>query len=166
MSTDLLVKVFEHNLWANIQIIETCSTLSDDQLDREPDSATRGSIRLTLWHLMRAEQSYLSILTGEERSFTWEDVPPFSELVDSANITGRGLVRLAEKGFGDSQRPFIQTSDGYQVEPWVVMVQVINHATEHREQIKSMLSAQGITPPDLDGWTYGEESGALIQASS
>ena len=42
------------------------------------------------------------------------------------------------------------------MEPWVVMVVVINHATEHREQISSMLSALGVTPPNLDGWSYGE----------
>jgi uncharacterized damage-inducible protein DinB len=43
------------------------------------------------------------------------------------------------------------------------MVQIINHATEHREQINSMLSALGVTPPDLDGWSYGEVTNALIQ---
>jgi uncharacterized damage-inducible protein DinB len=42
------------------------------------------------------------------------------------------------------------------------MVQIINHATEHREQIKSMLSALGVTPPDVDGWDYGEVAGALV----
>jgi uncharacterized damage-inducible protein DinB len=42
------------------------------------------------------------------------------------------------------------------------MLQVINHATEHREQIKSMLSALGVTPPDIDGWDYGEATHALI----
>jgi uncharacterized damage-inducible protein DinB len=56
----------------------------------------------------------------------------------------------------------LQTRDGFYVEPWVIMVQVINHATEHREQIKSMLSSLGITPPDLDGWNYGEFTNALL----
>jgi uncharacterized damage-inducible protein DinB len=42
------------------------------------------------------------------------------------------------------------------------MVQVINHATEHREQITSMLSALGVTPPNLDGWSYGEVAKALL----
>jgi uncharacterized damage-inducible protein DinB len=42
-----------------------------------------------------------------------------------------------------------------------VLVQAIDHAAEHREQIKSMLSALGITPPDIDGWSYGEVAGAL-----
>jgi uncharacterized damage-inducible protein DinB len=46
------------------------------------------------------------------------------------------------------------------------MLQVINHATEHREQIKSMLTALGITPPSIDGWDYGEVSGALVPISN
>ena len=45
------------------------------------------------------------------------------------------------------------------------MLQVINHATEHREQIKSMLSALGVTPPDIDGWDYGEATNTLIPIS-
>jgi uncharacterized damage-inducible protein DinB len=46
------------------------------------------------------------------------------------------------------------------------MVQAINHATEHREQIKSMLSALGVTPPEIDGWSYGEAANALIPIST
>ena len=46
------------------------------------------------------------------------------------------------------------------------MVQIINHATEHREQICSMLTALGVTPPDLDGWDYGEATNALILIST
>jgi len=43
-----------------------------------------------------------------------------------------------------------------------VIVQIINHATEHREQIKSMLSVLGVTSPDIDGWDYGDVTMALI----
>jgi uncharacterized damage-inducible protein DinB len=56
----------------------------------------------------------------------------------------------------------LTTKDGFYTEPWVVMLQVINHATEHREQIKSMLNALGVAPPDIDGWDYGEATNALI----
>jgi uncharacterized damage-inducible protein DinB len=42
------------------------------------------------------------------------------------------------------------------------MVQIINHATEHREQIKSMLTSLGITPPSIDGWDYGDVMQALV----
>jgi uncharacterized damage-inducible protein DinB len=46
------------------------------------------------------------------------------------------------------------------------MVQAINHATEHREQIKSMLSSLGVTHPEIDGWDYGEVTKALIPIST
>jgi uncharacterized damage-inducible protein DinB len=59
----------------------------------------------------------------------------------------------------------LQTTDGYHVDPWVVMLQVINHATEHREQLKSMLTALGITPPSIDGWDFGEVENVLIPLS-
>ena len=84
---------------------------------------------------------------------------------ESARISGEELLALA-KG---ERKPFasrLQTKDGFYTEPWVVMLQVINHATEHREQIKSMLSALGVTPPDIDGWDYGEATHALIPIST
>jgi uncharacterized damage-inducible protein DinB len=46
------------------------------------------------------------------------------------------------------------------------MVQAINHATEHREQIKSMLTALGVAPPDVDGWSHGVATGALVLIAS
>ena len=55
----------------------------------------------------------------------------------------------------------VKTRDGSLVEPWVIMLQAINHATEHREQISSMLTALGITPPDMDGWSYGGTKDAV-----
>jgi hypothetical protein len=45
------------------------------------------------------------------------------------------------------------------------MLQVINYATEHREQIKSMLSALGVIPPDIDGWDNGEDTNAFVPIS-
>ena len=90
----------------------------------------------------------------------------FGELEESARISGEGLLALAP---GDASKPLaaqLQTRDGYYVKPWVVMLQAINHATEHREQIKSMLSALGVTPPDIDGWSYGKAVKAVIPTSS
>ena len=36
-------------------------------------------------------------------------------------------------------------------------VQALNHATEHRTQIKTALTQAGINPPELDGWTWDDE---------
>jgi uncharacterized damage-inducible protein DinB len=158
MTETFLVKLFEHNNWANQKIIEACYALSDEQLDTEPHSVTKGNIRETLSHLVTSQRGYLALLTLAERpTFPLE----FSELRESARMSGEGLLALAE----GEQKPFearLKTRDGFHTEPWVVMLQVINHATEHREQIKSMLSALGVTPPDIDGWDYGESTQALV----
>jgi uncharacterized damage-inducible protein DinB len=165
MTENFLEKLFEHNNWANLRIIEACSALSDEQLDVEPQSVTKGTIRRTLSHLVSSQRSYLRTLTLplEERldSITVD----FVELQESINKSGEGLLALAR----GERKPFnsqLQTRDGYYVKPWVLMVQIINHATEHREQICSMLSSLGITPPDLDGWSYGEATNALIPMSA
>jgi uncharacterized damage-inducible protein DinB len=166
MTENTLGKLFEHNNWANLQIVQACSALSDEQLDAEPRSATKGSIRLTLWHLIASQQGYLSLLTGMEPRFNWQASPAFAELQESASITGEGLLAVARDEPSKSLRTQLHTKDGYCVEPWVVMVQAINHATEHREQIKSMLSSVGATPPDVDGWDYGEITNALTPLST
>jgi uncharacterized damage-inducible protein DinB len=163
MTELILAKLFEHNIWANLQIIRACSTLSDEQLDAEPQSVTKGSIRSTLFHLVTSQQSYLRSLTLPlaERL---EPVPPppFAELQRSADNSGEALLALARDESGITKKGKIQTRDGYLVEPWVLMLQIINHADEHREQIKSMLSSLGVTPPNIDGWDYGEFTKALI----
>ena len=161
MSGHFLVKLFEHNNWANVQIIQACSALSDEQLDAEPQSATMGSIRRTLLHLVTSQRGYLSLLTlpvEARRAIS----PAFAELQQAASISGDGLVALAKDEPINHLKTQLQTTDGYFVEPWVVIIQVINHATEHREQICSMLSALGVAPPVLDGWAYGEATNALI----
>jgi uncharacterized damage-inducible protein DinB len=161
MTENILVKLFEHNNWANDQIIQACSALSDEQLDAEPQSATKGSIRRTLEHLVGSQHGYLSLLTLPVEAR--HDIrPAFAELQEAAKISGEGLLALARDESSEHLKTQLRTTDGYLVERWIVIVQIINHATEHREQINSMLNALGVTPPDLDGWSYGEATHTLI----
>lgn len=165
MNENILTKLFEHNNWANLQIIQACSALSDEQLDAEPQTATKGSIRSTLWHLIESQEDYLSQLMGIEARFSWQAPPGFDELQQAASSTGEGLIALTRNESDISLKTPFQ-KDGYSIEPWVVMVQAINHAAEHREQIKSMLSSLGTPPPRIDGWAYGRVTNALIQLST
>ena len=165
IAENILEKLFEHNNWANLRIIQACSALSDEQLDATPQSATKGSIRRTLLHLVSSQRGYLSLLTLPVEA-RLHAAPAITDLKESARISGEGLLALVRDEPGQDLKPQLQTTDGYFVEPWVVLVQVINHATEHREQIKSMLSTLGVTPPDIDGWDYGEATNALIPIST
>lgn len=163
MRENILAKLFEHNNWANQKIIQACYDLSDQQLDAEPQSITKGNVRDTLLHLVSAQRGYLALLTLPLAERPTEPIA-FSELLESVQTSGDGLLALArgEGAFLDSR---LTTKDNHYTEPWVVMLQVINHATEHREQIKSMLSALGVTPPDIDGWDYGYATDALVPIS-
>jgi uncharacterized damage-inducible protein DinB len=165
MNENFLVKLFEHNNWANMRIIEACSALTDDQLDAEPQSATSGTIRDTLLHLVSSQRGYLALLTKpiEERR---SGAPLIMDLEGSARLSGEGLLALIKGENEIFTRDRLKTTDNFYVEPWVVIVQIINHATEHREQIKSMLSALGVAPPNIDGWDYGEATNTLIPVSS
>lgn len=160
MTENFFEKLFEHNNWANLKIFQACYALSDEQLDAEPQSAVKGNIRATLSHLVASQRGYLALLTlpVEARPTT---PLSFDELQESVRISGEELLALAR----GEQKPLasrLTTKDGYYTEPWVVMLQIINHATEHREQVKSMLTALGITPPSIDGWDYGESINALV----
>lgn len=35
-----------------------------------------------------------------------------------------------------------------------VLIQAVNHASNDRSQVATLLSQQDITPPELDGWAY------------
>jgi uncharacterized damage-inducible protein DinB len=163
MTEKILARLFEHNNWANLQIIQACTALRDEQLDAQPAGATYGSIRATLLHLVDAQRGYLAFLT-QPIEIRRQDRPPlkYAELRDSASASGKGLLALAQNETDQVPQARLETRDGFWVEPWVVLVQVINHATEHREQIKSMLSALGVTPPEIDSWMYGEAVRALV----
>lgn len=157
---NVLAMLFEHNLWANEALIRTCSALADEQLDAASRVGGEWTIRQTLVHLVAAQRGYLALLTlpAEARR---RDPPPFAELLESANVSGAGLIALTRDETSDHLKSRLRTMDGYWVEPWVVMVQSINHATEHRRQIGGMLRALGVNVPALDGWTFAETAGAL-----
>jgi uncharacterized damage-inducible protein DinB len=165
MAESVLVRLFEQNNWANLQTIQACSALSEEQLDAEPQTVTKGSIRQTLWHLMEAQEGYLTQLIREERRFNWEALTAFEELQQAASFSGEGLLALARDEENESLKSRFH-KDGYSIEPWVVMVQAINHAAEHREQIKSMLTTLGVTPPRVDGWEFGRATNALTPMSA
>lgn len=156
---DTLTTLFSHHLWANLRLFEQCAALTSEQLDATILGAF-SSIRETLEHIVRAEQNYFSrISTGQP--FQRPDNPPpmtLVEMIESLRTTGAGLVEWASK---------IQAGDTVQVN-WegtprdvpktILLTQVINHATEHREQVKTIMTQLGIEPPDLQAWTYFDET--------
>lgn len=155
---DTLTTLFSHNLWANLRLLEQCSGLSGEQLVATIPG-TYGSIHDTLQHIITSERSYYSrISTGQPYRHP-EDAPPLTiaEMIEAVQKTGSGLIEWATK---------VQTGDMVEIN-WdgtlrdvpkaIILTQVINHATEHRAQVMTIMTQLGIEPPELDSWTYFDE---------
>ena len=157
----ILVELFKHNTWANLRLIDACATVPDERLDAGAPG-TYGSIRDTLVHLVGAQERYLSALTRQRPESPLREsngFPGFPDLRERARRTGEGLV--AEAAHADSI-PTIETTwrgEPVSLRAFVFFVQAINHATEHRAHVTTILSTVGIEPPQLDGWAYDDDPG-------
>jgi uncharacterized damage-inducible protein DinB len=163
--TDGLEDLFRHNTWANLQLIDVCSPLTSDQLGVSVDG-TYGSIRRTLVHLVAAEEGYLWRLTGERprEDMSEDDWPGFEELRERAAESGDRLEvegartdvdRVVEWIGGDGMHRATRAA--------LLLTQSINHSTEHRSQVMTVLTQVGVEPPELDGWAYMLASGQLSE---
>ena len=166
MAENIAIRLIEHNNWANLQLLEACEALTEAQLDLQPKTAVFGSIRETLQHIVLSQEDYVSMLATLDHPVERENVLAFSELREMVEQSGRELLSLLQKFPGKLLQSQLHLKDGYKVAPWVFLVQVINHATEHREQIKSVISGFGIEPPRIDGWKFGEQQEALSPPSA
>lgn len=156
--TDTLTTLFRHHLWANLRLLECCADLTPEQLEATAPGAY-DSIFDTLQHIVRAEQSYFSRISTGQRYDRPADAPPMTmaEMAESLQKTGSGLIEWVAKVQAEDTVK-INWDDGTSraVPKTLLFTQVINHATEHREQIKGILTQIGIEPPDVQGWAYFE----------
>lgn len=152
--TTSLNELFQHNRWANEVILEACRELNDEQRATSVEG-TYGELGYTLIHIVRAESWYLKLLTGWEPPVRWEipgSWPGTDVLLERSRFTGDQLVGVVD---GLDPAAIIDVDED-RVLTSVVLVQVINHATEHRAQVATILTQLGIEPPPIDGWTFDE----------
>ncbi len=153
----ILVRLFEHHHWANLRAVEACAALADAHLDATVPG-TFGSIRVTLMHIAGAEQSYVRRLSGRQPTYSAREGWPGAERLRHAlDESGRALIELA--GRADPDEVLMTESQGRPspLPVATVYIQAINHATEHRSQIATILTQQGIEPPDFSGWAWNNE---------
>lgn len=154
-STDTLTTLFSHNLWANLRLLEACADLSEDQLAASIPGS-QGSIRETLEHIVGAEMGYYTRISTGERWQRPEDWLPlsFDKMRDSLQTTGEGLIDWAGKVAAEDMVNLDWDGTPRDVPKTTILTQVINHATEHREQIKATMTELGIEPPNLSSWEH------------
>lgn len=157
----IIADLFKHNLWANLRLVDACATLSEDHLAASAPG-TYGVVRYTLVHLLASEGRYVAEFTERtEAGALSEDAPfpGFAAVRKQAVASGEMLISLAER-----TRPSRLLRGTYRGQPYVMrgallMAQAINHATEHRAHIVSVLSQRDVDTPRLDAIAYFQEGG-------
>jgi uncharacterized damage-inducible protein DinB len=158
--TSTLLDLFRHKTWATLVLIEFCQRLEDADLDATTPG-TYGSIRNTLTHLVRTEESYFARLTGRRlKPPIPEDMPaPLPEL--AARIRGLGPEWEKLAADEETQRRAYTTDDGWKLAGGLIMAQAVHHADDHRTHVMSVISSRGIEGPDIDVWFYADETGLV-----
>jgi uncharacterized damage-inducible protein DinB len=147
---------FRYNLWANLRLLDACAQLTNTQLDGTLPG-TYGSVRQTLMHLISSEEGYAKHGPGEALTphlDEKDDFPGFDDLRRRAEHSGNQLIAFAEQG--NLGRVLHLDNGTYDATVMIVLLQAINHGIDHRSQIATLLSQQGITAPDLDAWAYND----------
>lgn len=149
--------VLRHNTWANATLLEFCRVLEPTRLD-DRAAGTYGTLYGTLQHLVRAEQWYVRLLTGEliATRIKRDQRHTFDELASVAAQTGARAIEIAASD--DPDRP-IKLDDGHRTTAGTVLAQLVHHGNEHRTQATTILGTNKIEPPAVSAWAYGRAVG-------
>lgn len=161
---DVLVEIFRHNAMMNRRILDACRTLAPEQLAATA-VGTYGTIGATLVHLANSQEGYAARLLDVPRPerLAEDPFPGFDAVAERLAHGDAQLEQAAAKP--DPARKVKVTGDDPPGTWWMpvplFLLQAVNHGTEHRSQLATILTQLGIEPPNMDGWTYFFESGRM-----
>lgn len=165
-TVDVVVELFRHNTVMNRRLLDACGRLSPGQLGATA-AGTYGTIGATLVHIANAQEGYAARLLDVERPerLTEDPFPGFDALAERFAHGDAQLEQAAARA-SQLERKVQVTGDDPPGRWWMpvplFLVQAINHGTEHRSQVATILTQLGIEPPDMAGWAYFFESGHMV----
>lgn len=142
-------ELFDYNVWANRRVWTCVETLTDEQFYRPCDYSI-GSVHDQLVHQMAVERLYLMRVTGE----------PVTGLPASSEYPDRDSSRAEWDDIEQAWRQYLPTLTDEMLEArleflsittktpqsclrWQALSQAINHSTDHRAQILSLIHQVG-----------------------
>jgi len=146
---DPIDDVIRHNSWATARLIDHLQPMPPATLELSVPG-TFGTIGATLAHIVGAEQAYLARLKGETPK-PGQRTQDLTRLADQVRSIGKELEHLLQGGID----PDLEVHTKLGPQPvGIVLAQIVNHATEHRAHICTVLGAHGMQPPALDAFAY------------
>lgn len=157
-----------HGVWANEMLLERCRALAPEQLELTVPG-TYGSIRSTLAHIVAAEEGYLVRLLGSllhEPPVREPDLATLDGIAAHIPHVASAVERLFAKESPDPDRIISDTplrragAPRFEMAAWAPATQFVYHGIDHRSQIDTILSTNGLETLDLQVWPYAMKLGA------
>lgn len=149
MSIEHYKKLFHYNFWANDRVWNCITRLSDEQFTRPCDYSI-GSIHEQIVHHMTVEALWLERIQGKspDRLGKTSDYPTREIIAGAwATIKSNWIAYLDSLNNDDLEESitFIGITSGKESTclRWEGLSQVINHSTDHRAQILSLIHQVG-----------------------
>lgn len=143
---DLLDRLLGHDAWTTNQLLELCTSLSDEQLDRDFDIGP-ATLRKTFDHIIWNMEAWSGAMDGNpavQRPMDKSIAGLQRRLKDAAEQLRRIACRVAEANAWDKlwtdhlDQPSSQKAFGTSI------AHVITHSMHHRAQILNMLKRSGV----------------------
>ena len=162
MSRSLLDDPFAHHVWATLRLLDTCLSLSPEQL-KTAVPGTYGSIVETLRHLVGADASYLFALTGGRVPAIDEDRMDLPALRAVMERNGAAWSALLAQDLDADAVVSRRRDDGSESHApvGIRLAQALHHGTDHRSQVCTALTMLGVEPPAIDAWDFADQDGRL-----
>jgi uncharacterized damage-inducible protein DinB len=149
-----LIDLYRHNAWANERVFALAQDV-DARLLEADAPGTRGTITGTLAHLARVESLYLTMIEGKPRASieSYEDYAAhdLAWMRRHLHDVNQDFVRAIESATPQAlARQLDIPVLSFPVTAYDGLLQVLTHSSQHRAQVLSWLSAQGVPTPDLD----------------
>ncbi len=166
---DVLSEFFRHNTMMNERLLEACRRLSPEQLQATAPG-TYGTVAATLVHIANAQVGYAARLLDDERPepLPEDPFPGFDAVAERMERGNRQLEEAAARGTQDREVT-VRGNDppgAWNMNVSLFLVQAVNHSTEHRQQVSTILTQLGVEPPEMDGWAYFFDSGMMREVAS
>ena len=162
---DLITEFLRHNTMMNDRLVAVCRSLTPEQLSATA-AGTYGTVGATLVHIANAQEGYAARLLEVERPERLAE-DPFPGFDALAERFAHGNERLEEAATRPaSDRQITVTGDDPPGSWWMpvtlFLLQAVNHGTEHRSQVATVLTQLGVEPPEMDGWAYFFAGGHMV----
>ena len=144
---DLLDRMLGHDRWATTQVLDKCRNLSDEQIDQQFDIGHH-SLRETLDHMIYVIDFWTGWMSGRpvehDRTTLQYDrsIDALAKRHDQYQANFAAFARQAQ----DEQRldDIFIDHYGYRQSIGATILQLLNHNTQHRSEVRHMLERLGV----------------------